>query len=78
MRPEIGEIIDYLDGTCQTLDEAVQVVLGEDQDSTCLTQHELQHIDESIFCCNGCGWWSEISNMSEEEEGCCIDCAGDV
>lgn len=78
MRPEIEEIINHLTGTCGTLDEACQFVLGEEFDSTNLTRAESEYIDSTIFCCESCGWWMETIETSEEEPGYCIDCAGNV
>lgn len=35
-------------------------------------------IDDAIFCCEQCGWWCEISEQVEDENGewLCNDCGG--
>lgn len=78
MRPEIEEIVDYLNGSCNTLDEACQFILGDEFDAMSLSKEEMEYIDERIFKCYDCDWWFESHEESEEEPGCCIDCAGDV
>ncbi len=55
------DIIEYLQGTCNTLQEACEIFGIEEDD---LTLDQLKEIDEEIFLCDGCGWWC---CLSEEE-----------
>lgn len=74
MRKEIDEIIETLQGTCMSLNEGIQTILGEEAEFDDLTDEELEHIDSEIFLCESCGWWCELSEMSDEDEGNCQDC----
>lgn len=68
---KLNEIVEFLQGTCMhTLDDAVQEVFGENFDSQELTQEELEFLDNEIFKCGCCGWWCEISEMSEQDQYC--------
>lgn len=66
----IRKIIDDLQGTCQSLDDAcsTQNICFND-----LTIEELEVLDSEIFKCETCGWWYEISEESEET-GKCDNC----
>lgn len=66
----IYEIIEDLKGTCDTLDDACHHYGIEWSD---LTSEELGILDSEIFLCDECGWWCEVSDMSEEEN-VCDDC----
>lgn len=75
---QLDEIIEYINGTCHTLDEVVnQITEGEFQESD-LTEEQISKIDNEIFLCEECGWWDEISDKCNETENCggehCIDC----
>lgn len=76
-REEISELIEHLQGTCDTLDGAIQEVLGDDFSSEDLSDENHDQIDLEIFLCADCGWWCEISQESEdsdETERVCDDC----
>jgi hypothetical protein len=66
------EIAEELQGTCGTLDAALEVH-GIDIDSVPVKL--LQEIDEITIECPDCGWWCESSEMNEE--GVCKDCSED-
>jgi len=70
----INELIDYLQGTCKSLEEGCQEVFGISSDE--LTVKETNDLDMAIFLCEECGWWFEISEMSDELNGeqICNDC----
>jgi len=58
----IKETIEYLKGTCNTLD---------DED---FTIEELTLLDDEIFLCDICNWWCEVCEMSETDHAVCTDC----
>lgn len=71
---QLQEIIEALQGTCDTLDGIVQVVMEDDNICTNdLTPEQLEELDQQIFLCETCGWWYEISEMSDEDQ-VCQDC----
>ncbi|MAX51627.1 MAG: hypothetical protein CMH22_16135 [Methylophaga sp.] len=62
-------LLEYLAGTCNSLDDAVDE-LGVDYAEACevLAEEELQ-------ICETCGWWSETSEMEIiDDEYVCHDC----
>lgn len=67
---EIEELIYDLQGTCQSLEEAVQKTDHKKE----LTVADCQVLDQNIFCCEQCNWWDEASQESVREPGCCVDC----
>ncbi len=73
---EVQEAIDILQGTCDTLDGAIQETTGNDElgeDDLTSEQHNL--IDNQIFLCTECNWWCEISEQAEDDnEPICQDC----
>lgn len=66
------ELVQYLQGTCKSLDEGVREVYGEDFDVNELSDEDTSHLDQEIFLCDTCGWWCEI--CEEDGEGNCQDC----
>lgn len=66
------KIIYQLKGTCNTMDRVLEEHNAEE-----LEDHMpfLNHLDNQIFLCEGCGWWCEISEMSEDSDTECNDCA---
>jgi len=74
---DIQNIIDYLQGTCMTLQAACQAYGYEEED---LTTEQLETIDQEIFLCTSCGWWHEQGESSEHSpdgENYCIECGND-
>lgn len=70
---EMEKLIGHLQGTCISLNEGTQALFDLDED--CLTTENSQQIDDEIFLCEECGWWYEVSEMSErEDEQVCNDC----
>lgn len=61
---EIEDLIQHLQGTIMSLDSAVEEMFGMDWMD--LDVDALAEIDNSIFCCESCGWWCEVSEMSME------------
>ena len=72
----VNDLIEHLQGTCQSLDEGVGS-LYENCDSSILTDDDRSEINNAIFLCNDCGWWFELSDQSEDGDGNCKDCAGE-
>lgn len=69
---DIEIIIDSLRGTCNTLDETINSIYpGMEYED--LTDEDHEEIDNNIFCCETCGWWTDVSEMSEENERCCAE-----
>lgn len=60
------ELAAELEGTCRgTPDEVFEV------------EGLAEALDEIVFECTQCGWWSEIADLVENENGgddCCRDC----
>lgn len=69
-------IIDHLRGSCGSLIGALRSHDAEDLEDH---QEFLRYLDDEIFLCETCGWWCEMSEMAEDEEGTeptCSDCSG--
>jgi hypothetical protein len=71
---EITEIADYLRGSCRTMSEGIEAVLGDKQIDEDDAAVRVQDVGE-IELCDGCGWWCETSEM---HDGVCDDCAPDT
>lgn len=71
---QLNNIIYDLQGSCQSIDEVINYYTNFD--FTSLDLDDLYYIDEHIFNCVTCGWWFEISEMSDSEdiETICKDC----
>lgn len=72
---QIENLIQFLQGSCKTLDEGVIEVLGDEYSASDLSPVNTAQIDEEIFLCEVCGWWFEVYEMSEDEnDNVCICC----
>lgn len=70
------EVADTIQGTCRSLDEVVREVFEDDDlEFTMIPLELLQSFDNMVEECQVCGWWCEVCEMSEEQEGTCKDCA---
>lgn len=65
------EIADALRGTCLSL---AGVATEEEMDDTVL----LSELDELVFECTQCGWWDDLSELSDHETWICRDCADET
>lgn len=66
------QIVEYLNGSCETLHHALDTF-----DATTLEDDEkfLNYLDSEIFNCSCCGWWCEVSDINEQDsEFVCNDC----
>lgn len=68
---DIEEVIDYLLGTCKSLDEGISEIY-EDKDFTDLTLNQCTILDDNIMCCECCGWW--VNSHEIDENNFCEDC----
>ena len=69
-RDKAFKLIDALEGTCEGLHSMAEQLGIDDVDDTEITNI----IDDHIFECSCCGWWSPISEMSDYEDWICYDC----
>lgn len=67
---EIQRVINYLQGTCQSLDEAMSALDMNEDD---ITNENYDEIDNQIFRCETCSWW--VESHEQDEEGNCTECA---
>jgi hypothetical protein len=67
-------VADDLQGTCQSMDAALEKVGIEDFADAPMAL--LQEIDQRVFCCADCGWWHELGEAHEGSfmEDVCGDC----
>ena len=73
---QVDEIISTLQGTCDTLDGAIQEICDDDElSSDDLTEDQHDKIANEIFLCDDCGWWCKTSEKSDiEDEEVCDEC----
>lgn len=73
---KVDEIISILQGTCDTLDGAIQEICDDENlTSEDLTDEQREKLDGEIFLCDDCGWWYEVCDKSEiEDENVCNVC----
>jgi hypothetical protein len=64
------ELIEYLIGTCQSLDEGMSTLEIEDEELI-----DLEMIDDQMFRCEECSWWCEAGTWSEWQDGVCNECS---
>lgn len=70
-RAKIDELVEYLQGTCNTLEQGMEIC-GIDP---AFEDEITAAIDDEIFLCAGCGWWDEISACNDDSgEQLCPDC----
>lgn len=74
---QLQAIIEYLQGTCLTLQDAVETITESEYNEDDLTTEQHDFIANEIFLCDDCGWWCEVSEAAEHEDSdqICEDCA---
>lgn len=68
------KVADALLGTCMTLEHVIQIELETEDTDAVQTPEFTDELDNTVFCCDLCSWWCEISEESDTEGGCCTDC----
>lgn len=74
----INTLAETLQGTTLTLQGAIED-LYDDMDENDLISEDYEALGQLIFNCTICGWWYEISENVESEDGemICQDCFED-
>lgn len=65
-------LIEALEGTCNGLWSVADNLEIE------INENITDIIDDHIFECNCCGWWSPISEMDNYEDWICYECAANT
>jgi hypothetical protein len=69
------QIVYDLQGTCNTLYGVLNHHEAEHLENN---EQFLNYVDQHIFLCDTCGWWCEVSELSENEQfNECTDCNED-
>ncbi len=71
---QLFELIDYLQGSCKTIDEACNEVFEDGEEI--LSDENREEIDQNLFECETCGWWfewAEEGSNGGECKSCCED-----
>lgn len=63
------EAAERLQGTCNSI-----VSLGEEFEDLQNDAEFCVELDQLVFCCVRCDWWCALSEMSDDEDGVCMDC----
>jgi len=71
---QIEEIKEYLQGSCNTLDDAVQTICGDSYSEDDLSIEQIEDIENWTRECEQCNWWCETSEFSEGDGTICDDC----
>lgn len=77
----VHELIHSLQGTCQTIDEVLLLMVDcEGMTENDLTEADHNAINSEIFRCEQCSWWYELADAStnEDYEGYCEGCGPDL
>ena len=69
---ETEQLIQYLQGSCHTLADAVEYMFQIEEDD--LSDENRDQIDDELTLCEMCHWWSENSNICTETDLCGTDC----
>lgn len=68
----MDEVIEYLQGTCKSIDEALNECLDDEEVQWMSdVENEMEFcgfIDERIFNCARCGWWCETGDWITDED----------
>jgi hypothetical protein len=66
-------VAEYLTGTCQSLDAALEGEFGEDVSLTDFDTTLLHELDDMTMVCEDCIWWYETHELNDDQK--CSDCA---
>lgn len=69
---KIEELVEALQGTTESIEHFLPNGMTEED----LTEEDQQYISNEIFLCATCGWWCEICQNVESDDGDmhCSDC----
>lgn len=65
------EVAEYLQGTCNSLEEALEHFFGTD-DLTEFAVELMEVLDDITMLCEQCGWWTETGFINDN--GICDQC----
>ena len=65
------EVIDYLQGTCHSLDYGL-CMCGKEFDD--ITAAEWSLLEDEIFQCEECSWWCPLGEAADGYETVCDEC----
>jgi hypothetical protein len=63
-------IIAALNGSCDSIEQAL---IEHNAEHLQYYMPFLQHLDNSIFLCDSCGWWCELSECADDHHGMVCD-----
>lgn len=73
MKPdEIDSVCEYLIGTCESVDHALELHEQEATDDN--RAAVLERMDDFGFRCESCGWWCETGDYSPVADDVCAEC----
>jgi hypothetical protein len=67
-------LIYDLQGTCEGLESFLE---RHEKPELADNMQFLRHLDNQIFCCEQCMWWCDLSEMADNDNWECRDCAPD-
>lgn len=68
---EIKELSEYLNGTAQSLDDAIKSLWPNESGVDILSIEQTKELDELVFKCEVCDWWYDIYDI---RNNMCIHC----
>ena len=70
---DVVALIKRLEGSCLSLEEVLEEQEAEFED---MTAEDCGELDQTIMCCDSCGWWYETSEMNTDGgDTLCEECA---
>lgn len=72
---QVHHLADMLIGTTNNEQTVLEKDFGFTWDQ--MTTADCAELDDRVFCCEVCGWWCGIDEMSEDS-WTCRDCKDDV
>jgi len=72
---QLWQLIEYLTGSCVTVDEAMNDLFELSEDD--ITEGQEDVLNQEIFKCAQCGWWYEFAEESgaDDSDLICLECA---
>lgn len=69
-RDELSKIAEYLVGTCNSIDEALERF--DVVEDTSEVEDQLLDLPEGVECCPGCGWWVNSWELVDDNNDLCL------